>query len=169
MTVGTDHHAFDRLIRWLDEWLGSREAHGVECLVQAGTSAASRRATCRPYLTYPEMEAALTGATAVVCHGGPGTIMMALGAGKKPIVVPRTSALGEHVDEHQVVFTRRLAEAGTIWLAESEDRFRQLLASVVADPQRFASSPALSETSAAVRELERLVDELLDRSGSGRR
>jgi UDP-N-acetylglucosamine transferase subunit ALG13 len=159
--VGTDHHPFDRLMRWLDEWLAGRPEGAIRCFVQAGTSIPPRRAPYRDFLTYPEMEAALRDASAVVCHGGPGTIVMALAAGKKPIVVPRTAALGEHVDDHQLVFSRRLSRDGTIWLAETQERFAELMDSVTADPRGFAASGAPPAEPPAVRELERLVDDLL--------
>ena len=34
---------------------------------------------------------------AVVCHGGPGTIMLCVSLGKRPIVIPRMATRGEHV------------------------------------------------------------------------
>jgi UDP-N-acetylglucosamine--N-acetylmuramyl-(pentapeptide) pyrophosphoryl-undecaprenol N-acetylglucosamine transferase len=54
----------------------------------------------------------------VVCHGGAGIISSALAAGRKPIVVPRRAALGEHVDDHQYQLTRKLAEWGLVVPAE---------------------------------------------------
>ncbi|HYB25773.1 MAG TPA: glycosyltransferase [Solirubrobacteraceae bacterium] len=63
-----------------------------------------------PFLGSGELEEALDSATAVVCHGGAGIISSALAAGRRPIVVPRRAALGEHVDDHQYQLTRKLAE-----------------------------------------------------------
>jgi hypothetical protein len=42
VTVGTDHHPFDRLVRWVDGWLASsprRHDSGLTCLMQTGTAA----------------------------------------------------------------------------------------------------------------------------------
>jgi diacylglycerol kinase (ATP) len=41
VTVGTDHHPFDRLVRWVDGWLDGEtgQAAGLRCLMQTGTSA----------------------------------------------------------------------------------------------------------------------------------
>jgi UDP-N-acetylglucosamine transferase subunit ALG13 len=164
VTVGTDHHPFDRLIRWLDEWLATGSRDGVDCLVQAGTSSSARRAQSTSFITYPEMDLALRQASAVVCHGGPGTIMLALAAGKKPIVVPRRSALGEHVDDHQVVFARRVSQEGSIVLAESQERFRELLDWTIADPERFRSDRRELQGAPAVEQVQELVDELVSRS-----
>src|SRR5262245_41850916 len=90
VTVGTDHHPFDRLIRLVDGWLEGRGGDStVRCVVQHGTSQAPSVAEHRPYLGYGEMEALVAEAAAVVCHGGPGSVMLCRGAGKQPIVVPR--------------------------------------------------------------------------------
>ena len=103
VTVGTDHHPFDRLVRWVDAWLASGEAEGVRCLVQYGTSVPPTAAEGRDYLGYQEMEANLSEAAAVVTHGGPGSVMMCRWAGKTPIVVARRRNLGEHVDDQRPI------------------------------------------------------------------
>jgi len=159
-TVGTDHHPFARLIAWLDRRFGSDAAAGSRCLVQTGASTPGR-VRSRPFLTYPEMEAALAGAGVVVCHGGPGTIMMALGAGKKPIVVPRRSDLGEHVDDHQVVFSRRVAASEAVWLAETQERLNDLLDLARVEPELFRAGEAASAAPPAVAAIESLVERLL--------
>jgi UDP-N-acetylglucosamine transferase subunit ALG13 len=164
VTVGTDHHPFDRLIEWVDEWLAADPVRDVECLAQIGTSAPTQRGRSRDYLTYPEMEAALRRASAVVCHAGPGTIMLAMAAGKRPIVVPRRSALGEHVDDHQLVFARRVGEHGTIWLAETKERFHQLLDLAVGDPGRMRAARRARTEATAVGRVERLVADLVNGS-----
>lgn len=160
-TVGTDYHPFNRLIRWLDEWLETEEGQRVRCLVQHGTSVQPHHAESTAYMTYSEIETALKRATAVVCHAGPGTIMLARAAGKRPIVVPRKRELGEHVDNHQVAFARRISEDGTIWLAETKQRFRELLDCVAAESARFESDQREVERPAAVALFEQLVDDLV--------
>jgi UDP-N-acetylglucosamine transferase subunit ALG13 len=90
--------------------------------------------------------------------------MLAMAAGKRPIVVPRCSALGEHVDDHQVVFARRVSDQGTIWLAETKEGFHQLLEQAMADPSRMRA-PACARTEAtAVSRVERLVGDLVNGS-----
>ena len=127
VTVGTDHHPFDRLMAWVDRWLEAGPPGPVRCLVQTGTSRPPRRAVHRDYISYQEMETNLSEASAVVCHGGPGTVMMCRWAGRIPIVVPRRHDLGEHVDDHQVLFAKRLASEGELRLAEDEAAFRASL------------------------------------------
>lgn len=170
VTVGTDHHPFDRLVRWLDAWLEAGGDRLVRCLVQRGTSIPPSQAESNDYFTHEAMSAAMGEAAAVVCHGGPGTIMLAAHRGKVPIVVPRLNALGEHVDDHQLIFARRMADEGTIVLAESEDRFRALVEDALA--ARIARAwVAPSCTADTVRRFEEIVDELMLRKGDrlGRR
>jgi UDP-N-acetylglucosamine transferase subunit ALG13 len=101
-------------------------------------------------------------AAVVVCHGGPGTILGARHLGAVPIVVPRQHRLGEHVDDHQVAFARRLAAAGGgIHLAETETELHRLLDRVAADPAAFRAGPEDRATAAAVGEFGRLVDHLV--------
>jgi UDP-N-acetylglucosamine transferase subunit ALG13 len=164
VTVGTDHHPFHRLIGWIDGWLQAGAKEHARALVQSGTSSVPRFAEHHEYLEYPQMEAAVAQAVAVVTHGGPGSVMMCRWVGKKPIVVPRRHDLGEHVDDHQVAFCRRMAEEGEIHLAETEARFRELLDQVV---QGEISSAAVAngQVGEAIERFERLVDAML----SGRR
>jgi UDP-N-acetylglucosamine transferase subunit ALG13 len=167
VTVGTDHHPFDRLVRWVDGWLGTARgrAAGLRCLMQTGTSAPpSGPAQWREYLEFDALQAAMGEAAAVVCHGGPGTILGARHRGAVPIVVPRQHGLGEHVDDHQVAFSRRLAaEGGEIHLARTEAELHRLLDRVTVEPATFRVGPEDRATGTAVREFGRLVEGLVDR------
>jgi UDP-N-acetylglucosamine transferase subunit ALG13 len=136
VSVGTDHHPFNRVIEWVDRWQDGR--NDVECFFQIGTSAPPTSASpWEQYLGYEELVALMTSATAIVCHGGPATIMDARAAGVRPIVVPRTAARYEHVDDHQVLFTRRLAELGEVDLADTETALTTALELAVSEPGRY--------------------------------
>lgn len=65
-------------------------------------------------LTPLEVERAVRDHEVVVCHGGSGLISLARRAGKTPLVLPRRSEHGEHVDDHQVWMVEKLAEAGIV-------------------------------------------------------
>jgi UDP-N-acetylglucosamine transferase subunit ALG13 len=165
VTVGTDHHRFDRLVRWVDDWLVAAGGAGapLRCLMQTGTSAppSSGAADWQPYLEFDALQAALRNAAAVVCHGGPGTILGARHLGAVPIVVPRRHQLGEHVDDHQVAFSRRLAAGGGVYLAESQADLHALLDRVTVDPAAFRAPFEHRGTGAAVGALRRLVGDLV--------
>ena len=165
VTVGTDHHPFDRLVQWVDGWLATPGgcAAGLHCLMQTGTSAppTGSAAGWQDYLEFEVLQAAMRDAAAVVCHGGPGTILGARHMGTVPIVVPRRRRLGEHVDDHQVAFSRRLAAEGSVFLAETEADLHRLLDRVATEPAAFRARFEHRGTATAVRAFERLVDDLV--------
>ncbi len=154
-TVGTDHHPFDRLVGWAAAWHARNPQ--VEARVQYGTSQRPDLDGAEEYLTYERMAASFGHATAVVCHGGPATIMDARYAGRIPLVIPRRSAHGEHVDDHQVRFTNRLAELDQIILITTEDELHAALDRAVADPDVYALDPEADDTLDAVRAFARNV------------
>jgi len=135
--VGTDHHPFERLVAWADA-TAARHAD-ARVVVQHGWTRAPRVAEGHQFLPHERIAELLVQAAAVVCHGGPGTIVDARDAGHVPICVPRDPRLGEHVDGHQLRFAGLVGTAGVV---------------------RTVTGPADFETT---------VDELLHTGTSGRR
>ncbi|MFC5177989.1 glycosyltransferase [Nocardioides taihuensis] len=125
--VGTDHHPFDRLVAWADEC--AQRDPGSRWVVQHGSSRPPTHAEAHAFLPHDDLVTMLADADAVVCHGGPGTIMDARGLGHVPVCVPRDPALGEHVDGHQQRFASLVDRAGVVVRADSagalDDAVRQ--------------------------------------------
>jgi UDP-N-acetylglucosamine transferase subunit ALG13 len=161
VTVGTDHHPFDRLIHWMDRWLELVGPERVRCFMQTGTSARPERAPSADYLPYQELQAAMEEATVVVSHGGPSTIMGARQLGLVPVVVPRRADLGEHVDNHQVTFARKLAAAGHVALAERFQELDRVVEHALERPRIIDLDPPVARSLEAVRNFEVLVDQLV--------
>ena len=137
VTLGTQAFPFDRLLRGLD---GVDE----ELVVQGGAS------TYRPagaawfdYLEYPALVEHVRRARAVVSHAGVGSVMTAVAEGKRPLVVPRLRRYGEAVDDHQLPFARRLAEAGLLTLVEDPAGLPAALTDPPVLPERDASESSL--------------------------
>ena len=126
VVVGTDYHPFDRLVRWVDDWLGGR-SEPVRCLVQYGSSDSPRRAEGTAMLDHESVQQLISEARVVVSHGGPTTIAEARRRGHHPIVVPRDPRHGEHVDDHQMRFARRLAQDGLVELVGSAEQLASSL------------------------------------------
>jgi UDP-N-acetylglucosamine transferase subunit ALG13 len=160
-TVGTDVHPFHRMTRWIDTWLEDGGADLATCFMQTGTSCEPRLATHDAYLGYFEMEDKMREAAAVVCHGGPGTIMLCVSLGKRPIVVPRMADRGEHVDNHQRAFSRRIASDGAILLAETEEQFRTHVDGVLGGNVEPFHRLNGQDPSAAAARFEELVNRLV--------
>jgi UDP-N-acetylglucosamine transferase subunit ALG13 len=155
--VGTDHHPFDRLVRWLDAWA---QAHaGVQCVVQYGTSAAPDVCIGADYLPHPVLQELVARAAVVVSHGGPGTIMDARRAGLVPVVVPRDPVLGEHVDTHQQRFARLVGSRGLVQLAETAPALEAALEAGLAGPRPEVAPLDASTSREAALRLAVLVDD----------
>jgi UDP-N-acetylglucosamine transferase subunit ALG13 len=138
VTVGTDHHPFDRLMGWIDDLVATTVLPGHQMLVQFGSSRRPRTARVRVTIPRSELLALMARADVVIGHGGPGTIMDARGVGRRPIVVPRLARHGEVVDDHQVTFSRRLAESDKIVLAEDRETFTAAVRQGLAEPDWLA-------------------------------
>ncbi|MDG4798515.1 glycosyltransferase [Micromonospora sp. WMMD1082] len=163
VAVGTDKHPFDRLVDWLREWHG--EAAGeVVLTVQHGHTRVAGLPEAVPFLGHAELQAAMARADLVVCHGGPATILEARRHGHLPIVVPRDPTRGEHVDDHQQLFARRLGAAGLVALCESRRELLDALAAGLADRSRFTvavDAEAANGRRAAVRRVGVIVEDLV--------
>jgi UDP-N-acetylglucosamine transferase subunit ALG13 len=161
VSVGTDHHPFERLIAWIDDWQAGAAVSGVSSFVQYGTSSRPRVAEGSDYVSHQELEDRISAASAFVCHGGPGTIVDCLRSGIKPIVVPRRKELGEHVDDHQVRFAERLHASGFIHLAETEQDLARLLERALAGAPEFAAAETQDVVRSSVKRFSRSVSDLL--------
>jgi len=167
VVVGTDHHPFDRVVGWADAW--ARTNPDSRVVVQFGTSRPPQVAEGHQLLPVGELRELTAEASVVVCHGGPGTIMGVREAGIVPIVVPRRSDLGEHVDDHQVRFAARMSMAGTIHLARDEASFDAMVARALHGDEAFRIDRLDHDPAAeAVARFAQLVDELMA-SQKGRR
>jgi UDP-N-acetylglucosamine transferase subunit ALG13 len=142
--AGTDHHPFDRLVEWVDAAAVRRP--DVRFLVQHGsTTRAPNVADGEEFLSHDRLVALLAEASAVICHGGPGTIMDAREAGHVPLCVPRDPQLGEHVDGHQQRFAAMVGGAGVVRHVTSLESFHQEL------DRALAAAPTPGAVSMATR------------------
>ncbi len=158
VTVGTDHHRFDRLIDSIAKW-GARNPD-VRIVVQHGNAHPIDGVECSAFLAPERFRELLATASAVVCPGGPGGIMETRAAGLRPIVMPRRGDLGEHVDDHQLAFSRFLAEHDLITLAEQDADLALALDRVVESPDAYVI-PATSESPAGITGVGALIDDLV--------
>ena len=115
VTVGTNEARFDRLV----EAAARLAPESGRVVLQRGSSELDAPGTdCHDFLTYQEMCDHVRAARVVVTHAGVGSVAVALHHGKCPIVVPRLRCFGEAVDDHQLLFARRLAGLGLAQLVE---------------------------------------------------
>lgn len=121
VTVGTHEQQFNRLVEYMDKW--AKESN-EEVIIQTGFSTYKPKyCKWQKLFSYGEMNRLVNEARIVITHGGPASFISALQVKKIPIVVPRKKEFDEHVNDHQVVFCREVAERmGNIILLEDENQ-----------------------------------------------
>jgi UDP-N-acetylglucosamine transferase subunit ALG13 len=110
VTVGTHEQPFNRLIKKIDDLVANGNIM-EKVIVQTGFSTyIPEYCEAHKMMSFEEMQAALRDARIVITHGGPSSFIEALQFGKVPIVVPRQEQFHEHVNNHQVDFTKLIAK-----------------------------------------------------------
>lgn len=110
VTVGTHEQPFNRLIKEVDRLVET----GVikdDVFIQTGYSTYEPK-FCKwsSLISFDKMNELMETSDIIITHGGPATFMSAIANGKKPIVVPRQEKYGEHVNDHQVDFSKQVKE-----------------------------------------------------------
>jgi UDP-N-acetylglucosamine transferase subunit ALG13 len=163
VTVGTDHHPFDRLIGWVNGWLEQHPEHADSFFVQSGTASLTPACPTADFLDTHRLGELLDQADVLVCHGGPASIADAWRRGHVPIVVPRLRSLHEHVDDHQLDFCVKVAELGHVRLARTAEEFANFIGEVGEHQHSVRVSRPAGDIDAAVVRFGALVDELVSR------
>ncbi len=158
VSVGTDHHPFDRFVGSLDDCAGAQSEARV--VIQRGSAEPTANAESHALIAHAELCELFASATAVVTHGGPSTVMDIRAAGRLPIVFPRDPAHGEHIDDHQLRFGQHLARHQVARIAYSSDDLASLLASALDCPDKFRVSVD-SAPAPGVIAFGRVVDDLI--------
>lgn len=110
VTVGTHEQSFNRLIKKVDDLVANGNIK-EKVIVQTGFSTyIPKYCEVHKMMSFEEMQQALKDARIVITHGGPSSFIEALQFGKVPIVVPRQEKFNEHVNNHQVDFTKLIAK-----------------------------------------------------------
>jgi UDP-N-acetylglucosamine transferase subunit ALG13 len=156
VTVGTDHHPFNRLVQWVDGWAASHPE--VEVVIQHGEASSPEHGDARAYLSHSELFSFIGRADVIVSHGGPATIAEAWNVGLIPIVAPRGHSMGEHVDNHQQAFAAVLADRDQVIQVTTETELTSALDHALADPQWLRRESALGvDVDASIRNFAAVV------------
>ena len=78
-------------------------------------------------LPYREFRSLIQQCHRYICHAGIGSIVTALAEGIMPLVIPRRHDLGEHVDDHQLQITRKMADLNMIRVFHSMTELEALI------------------------------------------
>ena len=128
VTVGTHEQPFNRLVKCVDD-LKKEGIITEEVVIQTGYSSYEPKfCKWQKLFPYQEMLQLVDKARIVITHGGPSSFIMPLQIGKTPIVVPRRHEFNEHVNNHQVSFTKAVADRmGTIIVVEDIDKLGETI------------------------------------------
>lgn len=139
VTLGTIRpYRFDRLV----DRVAEITLPGDEIVWQLGeTRREDVRGETHDLMGADELLARASAADIVITHSGVGTILQLLDAGISPVVVPRSRARGEHVDDHQQQIWRLLRDSGIAFPTEVEDLTRGRLLEAAAT-RRPGGEPA---------------------------
>ncbi len=159
VSVGTDHHRFDRLIQWTEEFAATRP--DAAFVVQRGTSRSPKGVASQELIPHQEIQEMFRRAVVVVSHGGPSTVMDARAQGRLPIVIPRNPEFGEHVDGHQMRFATHLQANGIARVASTQNEFADLLSQALETPSEFAIDIADVIVPPGVQRLGQVLDGIL--------
>jgi UDP-N-acetylglucosamine transferase subunit ALG13 len=96
------------------------------------------------YMNYVEIQSYFRQASVIVGHCGVGTVIHGLGYGKPIILVPRSQAHGEHIDNHQFELAKKLKGMEGIFVVEDVAHLRPTLLEVRGLLERKALQPHFS-------------------------
>ena len=147
VSVGNSTQAFRRLLDAVQQ-IASRLPQPV--FVQYGASDGFDCRTCdsAPYISMIEFERRVNDASLLIMHAGAGSVLHAVRSGKVPVVMPRSSALGEIVDEHQQEFAEALGLMGKLVVCNDP---AQLLSAVTAAAHLQSAQAAAASEPALLR------------------
>jgi UDP-N-acetylglucosamine transferase subunit ALG13 len=122
VTLGTMRtYSFRRAVSTLARVLPTVLEADADVLWQVGPGDVSDLGIAgRDTVPSSELRAAVEEADLVVSHAGVGSALMALEAGRCPVLLPRRRSFGEHVDDHQRLIAGDLAGRGLSMSCEAD-------------------------------------------------
>ena len=124
-TVGSQA-PFDRLIRAVDDWAGSRNRSDVFAQIAAGDYCPIH-AKYKKFVEPKEFRQLVQDARVIVAHAGMGSIITALEMGKPIVVMPRRARYRETRNDHQVAAANHFGAQGRVIVADDESRLAEVL------------------------------------------
>ncbi len=99
-----------------------------------------RHARFERFLSFGDVREQVRRASVTITHAGAGSTLLCIEQGKCPVIVPRRSSYGEHVDEHQLPFAAKLEVDGSAIVVRE---MTELSAAIAAARSRSAPGGAL--------------------------
>ena len=151
--LGTHPAPMNALVERLDRLVDDGVVTDEVVIQAARFDRMPRHARTMGVVSYGELQRLIAAADVVVSHAGPATLAAVRAAGKTPVVIARSPARGEHVDDHQLRYAAHLrGEPGYVVPDDLDGLGRAI------DAARAASASARhADVTRAVAELDRIL------------
>ncbi len=114
VSVGTHPQQFNRLLIEIDKLISDGKLK-EKVVAQSGVSDYKpKNFKCKSFFDFSELEKNIKKSSSIITHAGAGTIITAINARKKIIVVPRLKKFSEHTNDHQLELAHALEAEGKI-------------------------------------------------------
>lgn len=114
ITVGTDTHQFDRLLKEVDRLAGEKEVKD-KIVAQTGNSKyVPKNYEYSDFFSEKEFERLAENSRIIISHAGAGSVIRAFEFGKPLVLVPRRKEFNEHTDDHQMELAKELEGEGRV-------------------------------------------------------
>lgn len=143
VAVGTQF-AFDRLVRYVDEWSQQYDVRGVAQIANGGYL--PLQLSWERFMDSDTFNRHLQQAELIISHAGMGNIITALENRKPIIVMNRQHALGEHRNDHQLDGLTWMGQLEGVYTASTQAELLDLL------ERKDALQAAQTNSSAARRQ-----------------
>ena len=155
VTVGTQDKPFIRLLEAVDKAINEGYIN-EEVIVQSGCNKYdSANMKMIPMLSQQEFEKYINESRIVITHGGVGSIMTALKAGKIVIAGARLERYKEAERDHQQEIIDKFAADGNILSLDDFDK----LGEVIKRAETFEPKPYVSNTAHLIEVIEKFIEE----------
>lgn len=120
ITVGTEKFPFNRLLKTIDEGVKNGKIHNQVFAQIGNTNYTPSTFKFERFLPFEQLTHHIKKAEIVITHAGVGSTLLCLILDKIPILFPRYAAYGEHIDDHQVEFSRKLVKEKVVLVSFDE-------------------------------------------------
>lgn len=112
VTLGTQKFQFDRLLADIDNLIDEGIISDNVFAQRGYSKYTPKNYKYVDFLSQTDFNKYLNDCDFLITHGGVGSIMNGLKAGKKVIICPRLKKYGEHIDDHQTEIATKYAQLG---------------------------------------------------------
>ena len=156
VTLGSQDKPFIRLLKNIDTEIEKGNIK-EEVIVQAGYTVDKYQTNNMQMLGLvdrDEFRKLVSECNLLITHGGVGSILTGLKAGKKVIACPRLFKYKEHMNDHQIQIINEFAKAGYILAYHENDN----LSDILKQTKKFKPNKYVSNTTNFVNMIKEFID-----------